>query len=76
THLLPEWGLQLLDSIVIFTLTVFIHSLLLGYRIIRRHNCSWRTYQRSKDPVPLIFFIPFSTSAALLLKPHIVAALS
>ncbi len=66
----------MLASIVIFTLIVFIQSLLLGYRIIRHHNCSWRTFQRSKDPVPLIFFIPFSTSAALLLKPHIVAALS
>lgn len=65
----------MLESIVIFTLIVFIQSLLLGYRIIRHHNCSWRTFQRSKDPVPLIY-IPFSTSAALLLKPHIMAALS
>ncbi|MFB2862125.1 MULTISPECIES: hypothetical protein [Aeromonas] len=66
----------MLESVVIFILMVFIQSLLVSYRIVRHHSRSWRTYQRSKDPVPLIFYLPVSTSAALLLKPHIMAALS
>lgn len=68
-------ALILLDFVVTFALTLFFGGLLIIYRVLRHHNRSWHTYRRSKDPVPLIFYIPISTGGANILKPFIMAAL-
>lgn len=52
-----------------------IGLLVLTYRLLRHHNGNWRSYQRSRDLLPLFASIILGMVVARRFHPAIMAAL-
>ncbi|UCM46772.1 hypothetical protein [Aeromonas dhakensis] len=63
-----------------FSVNCFIQTaiflVLLTYRLFRHHNGNWRSYRRSRDPLPLFISILLGMVVARRLHPAIMAALA
>ncbi|MGN4983438.1 hypothetical protein ACTFBY_19375 [Aeromonas dhakensis] len=63
-----------------FSVNCFIQNaiclVVLTYRLFRHHNGNWRSYRRSRDPLPLFISILLGMVVARRLHPAIMAALA
>ncbi|WP_156028149.1 hypothetical protein [Aeromonas dhakensis] len=66
--------------IISFSVNCFIQTaiclVVLTYRLFRHHNGNWRSYRRSRDPLPLFISILLGMVVARRLHPAIMAALA
>ncbi|HHW4400891.1 TPA: hypothetical protein ACUNCG_001453 [Aeromonas hydrophila] len=72
---MPDFVKFIISFSVNCFIQIAIFLVLLTYRLFRHHNGNWRSYQRSRDLLPLFASIILGMVVARRFHPAIMAAL-
>ncbi|WP_421169068.1 hypothetical protein [Aeromonas dhakensis] len=73
---MPDFVKFMISFSVHCVIPMAIGLLVLTYRLFRHHNGNWRSYRRSRDPLPLFISILLGMVVARRLHPAIMTALA